>query len=334
MADLLGEVDTNIPSRLPLKTVKNASRRKLRVLSPPISCENRVSISKPSDAAQFLNTPPLEANDNNDDGFLGGMDDDALPQSDPVLSSPTTNAVERKGLLPVKLEKEEEEEEDMMEVAQVVGDHKIKTTSVNMSGSRLAPKAAKAPAYPSPASSSPTRPPAEAVDASAWNEVTSKLNVLSSQGPESSSFGKLTIEDVVEGDGRLRFFWTDYTEIHGSLCLFGKVKEKNSGAFASAFVKVDNILRKLYFLPRTYRQSKYRDINLIMRAFLHLIGHGRDTSTEVEMGDVYQEVDEVMTKLRVGMHKIKPCSRKYAFELPDIPKEADYLKLMYPYDSR
>jgi DNA polymerase alpha subunit A len=52
------------------------------------------------------------------------------------------------------------------------------------------------------------------------------------------------------------------------------------------------------------------------------------------MGDVYQEVDELMSKLSVGMHKIKPCSRKYAFELPDIPKEADYLKLMYSYDSK
>ena len=51
------------------------------------------------------------------------------------------------------------------------------------------------------------------------------------------------------------------------------------------------------------------------------------------MQHVYQEVDELMTKLRVGMHKIKPCSRKYAFELPDIPKEAEYLKMMYPYDS-
>ncbi len=51
------------------------------------------------------------------------------------------------------------------------------------------------------------------------------------------------------------------------------------------------------------------------------------------MKDVYEEVDELMSKLRVGMHKIKPCSRKYAFELPDIPKEADYLKLLYPYDS-
>lgn len=51
------------------------------------------------------------------------------------------------------------------------------------------------------------------------------------------------------------------------------------------------------------------------------------------MGDLYQEVDEIMSKLHVGMHKIKPCSRKYAFELRDIPKEADYLKLMYPYES-
>ena len=52
------------------------------------------------------------------------------------------------------------------------------------------------------------------------------------------------------------------------------------------------------------------------------------------MQDVYQEVDELMTKLQVDMHKIKPTSRKYAFELPDIPKEADYLKLMYPYSSK
>lgn len=51
------------------------------------------------------------------------------------------------------------------------------------------------------------------------------------------------------------------------------------------------------------------------------------------MGDVYQEADEIMSRLKVGMHKIKPCSRKYAFELPDIPREADYLKAMYPYDS-
>jgi len=51
------------------------------------------------------------------------------------------------------------------------------------------------------------------------------------------------------------------------------------------------------------------------------------------MKDVYEEVDELMGKMRVGMHKIKPCTRKYAFELPGIPKEGEYLKLLYPYSS-
>lgn len=316
MADLLGEVDTNIPSRLPLKTIKTESRRKTRVLSPPVSREKKIALPKQreaNDTVHLLNTPPLETNYNDDDGFMGGIDDDTFPTSDPIPSSPTTNALDRKGQQSFKFE---EEDEDMMEVAQAIGDGKVKAASVNMSGSRPAPKAVKAPAYPSPASSSPTRPPTDVVDASAWNDVTSKLNVMSSQEPATSSFGKFKIEDATEDDGSLCFFWTDYTEVHGSLCLFGKVKDKSSGAYVSAFVKIDNILRKLYFLPRTYRQK-----------------HGRDTSTEVEMGDVYQEVDEVMTKLRVGMHKIKPCSRKYAFELADIPKEADYLKLMYPYEK-
>jgi DNA polymerase alpha subunit A len=52
------------------------------------------------------------------------------------------------------------------------------------------------------------------------------------------------------------------------------------------------------------------------------------------MKDVYEEVDELMGKMNVGMHKIKPCMRKYAFELADIPKEAEYLKLLYPYTSK
>ena len=64
------------------------------------------------------------------------------------------------------------------------------------------------------------------------------------------------------------------------------------------------------------------------------LGHGQKTSEEIGIPEVYQEVDDVMSKLRAGMHKIKSSTRKYAFELQDIPKEADYLKCMYPYDSR
>lgn len=314
MADLLGEVDVNIPSRLPPKAVKSEIRRKHRPISPPASRETKGPLHKKTrveEPTRMLSTPPLERGFDDENAFMGGMDDDAMLASDPLPSSPAANAAERKTQHDIKTE---EDEDDMLEVAQAIGDQKIKASSVNMSGTRPAPKIKKAPAYPSPVSSSPTQPPASDVDASAWNDVTSKLNVVSSH--ETTSFGKLGLQDAEEEDGSLRMFWTDYTEVKGNLCLFGKVKDRKTGSYVSAFVKIDNILRKVYFLPRTYRQR-----------------HGKDTMSEIQMGDVYQEADEIMSKLKVGMHKIKPCSRRYAFELPDIPKEGDYLKAMYPYDK-
>jgi DNA polymerase alpha subunit A len=259
-----------------------------------------------------LATPPVDQYFGDDSGFTNEMYDGDMLMSDPQPSSPVAKAVERKSHVTVKTE--DDDEEDMMDVAQADG---IAIASVNLSGTRPVPKIKKE-AYPSPASSSPTRPPTQHIDPSAWNDVTEKLNVISSSpADETMTFGKLDHNDAIEEDGSLRMFWTDYTEVNGSLCLFGKVQNKNTGAYVSCFIKVDNILRKLFFLPRQYRQQ-----------------HGRDTSDEVDMKDVYEEVDELMTKLNVGMHKIKPCTRKYAFELPDIPKEGEYLKLLYPYSSK
>jgi DNA polymerase alpha subunit A len=141
--------------------------------------------------------------------------------------------------------------------------------------------------------------------------------VLSSPAaPQAATVGKLDPKVAVEEDGSLRMFWMDYVEINGGLCLFGKVKDKSTGSYASCFLKVDNILRKLYFLPRKHRRK-----------------HGADTDETVEMSDVYNEVDTLMSKCRVNQFKIKPCSRKYAFELPEVPKEAEYLKVLYPYDK-
>lgn len=258
MADLLGEVDTNIPSRLPLKTVKTASRRKTRVLSPPLFQSRTVSLpesTKPEHGGPFLNTPPAEPNYDEDTNLAGGLDDEDFPMDDETPSSPIINAVERKNNPQVKAEGEEEE--DIMEVTQVIGDHNVNSAGVNISGSRPAPKLIKNKPYPSPENSSPTRPNYDAIDPSAWNQVTSKLNVLSSQAPEpTKTYGKLKLEDALEHDGSLRMFWTDYTEVNGSLCLFGKVKDRKTNSYVSAFVKVENILRKLYFLPRTYRQRK------------------------------------------------------------------------------
>jgi DNA polymerase alpha subunit A len=315
MARLLGEVDSNAPlgrSSSLRKSNKSKTRSKARAFSPPIEDMKRPAYKKTRfDDGYMPETPPVEAN-YDDEGFMNGIDTEEIGLSDqPLPSSPITKALERKGVV----KEEEEDDEELMEVSQAVGHAGVVTSSVNISGSRPPPNVKKT-AYPSPDSSSPTRPPAEGVDASSWNEVNTKLNVLSSPASETVSLGKLKPQDALEEDGSLRMFWLDYLEVNGSLCLFGKVKDKSSGKFVSAFVKIDNMLRKLYFLPREYRSK-----------------HGRPTPEEVGMMDVYTEVGELMTKLGVPKYKSKPCEMKYAFELPGVPRKAEYLQLLYPYNK-
>ncbi|EKD17882.1 uncharacterized protein L3040_004421 [Drepanopeziza brunnea f. sp. 'multigermtubi'] len=312
LADLLGEVDTNVPrpTAQSSRSRRVQDKRKARALSPGVSELPRHTLKKTKVSDNRAPATTHVEQDFGDDGFMDTMDDDMV-MDNPMTSSPVAKAVERKSNVAVKVE--DDEEEDTMDVAQADG---IVTARVNISGTRPPTKIKKAEPYPSPASSSPTRAPPQRVDASTWNNVTDRLNVVNGSQGETSSFGKLDHTDAIEEDGSLHMFWTDYTEVNGSLCLFGKVQNKTDRSFVSCFLKVDNILRKLFFLPREYRQRG-----------------GRDTTDEVEMKDVYEEVDELMGKMRVGMHKIKPCTRKYAFELPDIPREGEYLKLLYPYSK-
>ncbi|KAF7944196.1 hypothetical protein EAE96_010598 [Botrytis aclada] len=315
---LLENIDTNVPrpKAQPSRASRTQEKRRTRALSPSLnesrhtSKRTKVADSRPANTTAAPSSPPVYMGD--EDDFMTGIDDDVMPMDEPQPSSPVAKAVERRLHISVK-EEEEEEDEDMMEVAQADG---ITASSVNISGIRPPPNLKKE-LYPTPTTSSPPRGPIDEVDASSWNDVTQRLNVMNSSQPtETTSFGKLDYNDAIEEDGSLNMFWTDYTEMHGNLCLFGKVKNKKTGTFVSCFVKVDNVLRKLFFLPRQYRQR-----------------NGRDTTDEVEMKDVYEEVDSMMTTMKVGMHKIKPCARKYAFELPEIPKEGEYLKLLYPYSN-
>lgn len=318
MAGLLGEVDTNVqaPAHRLQKSQRSGERRKARALSPapePVQ-KKRKSVDT------RLPSPPVHAAAADDDeGYAPPtIDEEPLetadaPMSDPAPSSPAAKVAERKAHIKQEPKEEEEEDDDMMEVAHAGA---INTASVNITGSRPVKKILKQEPYPSPASSSPVKAPETSVDSSAWNDLNSRLNVVESSPAEVKSVGKIDHKDAIEADGSLNFFWMDYMEVNGSLCLFGKVLNKKTNTYVSCFVKVDNILRKLYFLPRQQR-----------------VRHGEETGEDIEMMDVYGEVDEMMTKMNVGMYKIKACNRKYAFEMADVPKEAQYMKLLYPYTS-
>jgi len=313
LADLLGEVDTNIPAPVPrrIKRERSPERRKVRVISPVR--ETRQPAAKKTkildDRLSPSSSPQCEYEQ---DGYIPPMDDGTdMPMSDPAPSSPAAKVAERKAQ--IKSEPNEDDD-DMLEVAHAGA---VTAASVNIAGFRPPKKILKPDPYPSPANSSPAKSAGVSVDPTSWNELTEKLNVVTSSPPETRVVGKIDYKDAIEEDGSLNMFWTDYTEVNGSLCLFGKVLNKKTKTYVSCFVKIDNILRKLYFLPR---QTRLQD--------------GEESGEEVGMMDVYTEVDEIMTKMNVGMYKIKKCTRKYAFELPGIPKESDYMKLLYPYTSK
>ncbi|KAF2863740.1 putative DNA polymerase alpha catalytic subunit [Piedraia hortae CBS 480.64] len=305
MAGILDEVNTNVPSRSLSsgKPVKSGDRCKTRVLSPAPEKKAFIDTRAANDSGDGEPALPGASTykDYDDDTFMMQPDDDM-----PMPSSPLAKAIEQ----PV-VKIEETVDDEMMEVAEIQGHASVKTNNLNIKGSRPVPPPAVR-AIPAPGSSSPVR---NDLDISAITNVTEKLNILSSS-TDTHVPGKIAAKDALEDDGTLRFFWTDYTEVNGSLCLFGKVKNCSTGDYVSCFVKVDNILRKLYFLPREHRMR-----------------HGVVADEEIEMNDVYQEVDGLMSKYRVSMHKIKPSTRKYAFEMADVPKEAEYLKLLYPYDK-
>ncbi|TDZ18640.1 DNA polymerase alpha catalytic subunit [Colletotrichum orbiculare MAFF 240422] len=317
LADLLGEVDANVtvPTSRSAKRNRSPERRRARVLSPAPEPRRPVTKRAKTSDDRLPNTTEVAQ----DDGFMPSMDDaredsplnDAadIPMSDPAPSSPAAKVAERKAQ--IKAEPQDDEDEDMMEVAHAGA---VTAASVNITGSRPPKKLSKPEPYPSPLNSSPAKATRPTVDSSAWNTVTSGLNVVSSSPAEARTVGKIDYNDAIEPDGSLNMFWTDYTEVNGSLCLFGKVLNKKTGLYVSCFVKVDNILRKLYFLPRPTRHQA-----------------GEDTEEEVEMMDVYNEIDTIMSRMKVGEFKVKACTRKYAFELPGIPKEAQYMKCLYPY---
>jgi DNA polymerase alpha subunit A len=299
LEDLLGEFDNSaIRTGSPMKKVKTEQlARKARKLSPP---------RKGSKKFQMRSSPPPQMDDDSDYGddiplAAPPMEDYDTHMSDAPIppSSPLAKAADRK----LKIE---DDDDDDFAVAEIKGNKNIRAAKVNLTSTRPAAAAA----LPTPATPTKT---AATIDSSTWTQVTGALNVVTATtaGP---SFGKVSPDDAAEEDGSIKMFWLDYTEANGSLILFGKVKDKRSGKYVSAFLKVDGILRNLFFLPREHR-----------------VRSGKESDEEVQMSEVYEEVSDLMEKHKVNGFKTKPTTRKYAFELPGVPREGDYLKVLYPY---
>nr|XP_060626106.1 DNA polymerase alpha catalytic subunit [Anolis sagrei ordinatus] len=148
------------------------------------------------------------------------------------------------------------------------------------------------------------------IDEDENGHLTSEIQVDSSQLPLTTG------ED---GQQVFRFYWVDayedqYTQ-PGVVYLFGKVWIESAKSYVSCCVTVKNIERTVYLLPRESR------IN---------ISSGKETKDTVTMMDVYQEFnDHIAEKYKIMKYKSKKVEKKYAFEIPDVPANSDYLEVRY-----
>lgn len=52
------------------------------------------------------------------------------------------------------------------------------------------------------------------------------------------------------------------------------------------------------------------------------------------MADVHAELSEIFSKYKISKWMSKPVERKYAFEIPEVPAEAQYMKVIYSYNRK
>lgn len=133
--------------------------------------------------------------------------------------------------------------------------------------------------------------------------------------------GTMASGDSDTGD-MVNFYWLDAYEKpnSGVLYLFGKTASDGGAAgtgrsYVSTCVIINGMRRNVFFLPR------------------ETIPDGGGGEREVTLKDVHEEISQMAANQRITLFGCKRVQRRYAFEIPDIPVEADYVKLVYPFSS-
>ncbi|XP_010764060.1 DNA polymerase alpha catalytic subunit-like, partial [Notothenia coriiceps] len=157
---------------------------------------------------------------------------------------------------------------------------------------------------------------------SSWGQE-EEGGVSESQVEVQVDSSKLPLVEGADGEQVFRFYWLDAFEDAynqpGVVYLFGKVWIESAESHVSCCVSVKNIERTMYLLPREYKVNTK---------------NGEVSDSPVGMMDVYQEFNELSEKFRIMKFKSKKVEKSYAFEIPDIPSQSEYLEVRYSVSGR
>ncbi|KAJ2226748.1 DNA-directed DNA polymerase alpha catalytic subunit pol1 [Coemansia sp. RSA 485] len=122
-------------------------------------------------------------------------------------------------------------------------------------------------------------------------------------GPESTISEPLVLNGGQPTDVYL--YWLDASESNGTVYLFGKLQQP-SGAFESCCIRVTNIERNVFLLPRIDNK----------------------TGERFAASSVHSEFESLAISHGVRSFACKPVQRRYAFDA-NVPTSAEYLKVVY-----
>ncbi|KAI7905471.1 DNA polymerase family B-domain-containing protein [Cokeromyces recurvatus] len=69
------------------------------------------------------------------------------------------------------------------------------------------------------------------------------------------------------------------------------------------------------------------------KGYVYLFDNNQETTEEVQISDVYSEISELFSSKKITKFASKEVTRKYAFELHDVPAESNYLKVLYDFEQ-
>ncbi|XP_030612414.1 DNA polymerase alpha catalytic subunit isoform X3 [Archocentrus centrarchus] len=129
---------------------------------------------------------------------------------------------------------------------------------------------------------------------------------------------QLPLVEGPDGEQVFRFYWLDaFEDLYnqpGVVYLFGKVWIESAKSHVSCCVTVKNIERTVHLLPREHKTNPKT---------------GEVSDTPVGMMDVYQEFNTLSEKFKIMKFKSKKVVKNYAFEIPDVPSQCEYLEVRY-----
>ncbi|KAJ1680315.1 DNA-directed DNA polymerase alpha catalytic subunit pol1 [Spiromyces aspiralis] len=148
-------------------------------------------------------------------------------------------------------------------------------------------------------------------------EATSDPSTQSQTGEDTEPAAAAVTGDTQDPTrgGDVLLYWIDAFERAGIVYIIGKVYDNSQRKYYSTCLAVHNIQRNVFVLPRKARQS--------------------DPAQAVTAEDLEREF-RTIARTRFGLGQLsaaRQVTRKYAFEMPGIPPETEYLKVAYPFSG-